>query len=164
MIWAAVTQYYIYKRSECGWHAAGTRMGANGEEEVCPPPDVNVWAQSGAYVLVALSEVFTSITSLEYAYSKAPRNMRSMVQAFALFMTAFAAALGQAFTSLSADPLLIWNYTVVGCLAFCGGTIFWIQFRHLDKLEDEFNVMPEGLIANKVTTGQIPRDSEKVSP
>jgi proton-dependent oligopeptide transporter, POT family len=152
MIWAAVTQYYIYKHSECGWHASG---------EDCKAAPINVWAQSGAYVLVALSEVFASITSLEYAYSKAPKNMRSMVQAVALFMTAFAAALGQAFTSLSADPLLIWNYTVVGCLAFSGGTIFYIQFRHLDKQEDELNELPEGLIANKVTNFQIPQDAEK---
>lgn len=161
MIWSAVTQYYIYKKSECGWHASGERMGPDGEMETCPPAPINVWAQSGAYVLVALSEVFASITSLEYAYSKAPKNMRSMVQAVALFMTAFAAALGQAFTSLSADPLLIWNYTVVGCLAFVGGTIFYIQFRHLDKQEDELNELPEGLIANKLTNMQIPADEEK---
>jgi POT family proton-dependent oligopeptide transporter len=151
MIWAAVVQYYIYKRSECGWEASGMRMGPDGEEERCPAAEVNVWAQSGAYILVALSEVFASITSLEYAYSKAPKNMRSMVQAFALFMTAFAAALGQAFTGLSADPLLIWNYTVVGCLAFVGGTLFYLQFRHLDHEEDDLNNLPEGIIANKVT-------------
>lgn len=147
MIWSAVVQYYIYKRSECGYYASG---------EDCAPAPINVWAQSGSYVLVALSEVFASITSLEYAFSKAPKNMRSMVQAFALFMTAFAAALGQAFTGLSADPLLIWNYTAVAILAFIAGTCFYLQFRGLDKLEDELNELPEGLVANKVTENQIP--------
>lgn len=72
MIWSAVIQYYIYKRSECGWYASLDRMGADGEMEPCPAAEINVWAQSGSYVLVALSEVFASITSLEYAYSKAP--------------------------------------------------------------------------------------------
>lgn len=147
MIWSAVVQYYIYKKSDCGWHAAGAD---------CEPADINVWAQSGSYILVALSEVFASITSLEYAYTKAPKNMRSMVQAFALFMTAFAAALGQALTGLSADPLLVWNYTLVACLAFVGGTCFYLQFRHLDLQEDELNELPEGLIANKVTDIEVP--------
>ena len=157
MIWSAVIQYYIYKRSECGWHASGSRWNAElGEPESCPPAEINVWAQSGSYILIALSEVFASITSLEYAYSKAPKNMRSMVQAFALFMTAFAAAIGQALTGLAADPLLVWNYTLVACLAFIGGTCFYFQFRHLDIIEDELNELPEGLVANKVTDVEIP--------
>jgi len=157
MVWSAVVQYYIYKKSECGWHASGMRMNdSTGEMEACPPAEINVWIQSGSYILVALSEVFASITSLEYAYSKAPKNMRSMVQAFALFMTAFAAAIGQALTGLSADPLLVWNYTLVACLAFVGGTCFYLQFRHLDVIEDELNELPEGLVANKATDVEVP--------
>ncbi len=75
MVWAAVTQYYIYQKSECGYYASGE----TGEGEPCPEVPINVWAQTGSYVLIALSEIFASITSLEYAHSKAPKNMRSMV-------------------------------------------------------------------------------------
>ncbi|KAI9149221.1 putative peptide transporter ptr2 [Paramyrothecium foliicola] len=145
MIWAAVMQYYIYEKSPCGRYASGEIFSEEAGEMVkCPEANINVWAQGGSYVLIALSEVFASITSLEYAYSKAPKNMRSMVQAVALFMTAFAAALGQALVGLSADPLLIWNYTVVGVLAFVGGCCFYMQFRKLDKEEDYLNELPEG--------------------
>lgn len=49
------------------------------------------------YVLIAFSEIFASITGLEYAFTKAPRNMRSLVMAVYLFMTAIASALGEAF-------------------------------------------------------------------
>ncbi|KAI6782987.1 peptide transporter-like protein [Emericellopsis cladophorae] len=147
MIWSAVVQHYIYSRSECGKYS-------NGED--CPPAEINVWAQSGSYILIALSEVFASITSLEYAYTKAPKNMRSMVQAFALFMNAFAAALGQALVALSDDPLLVWNYTTAAILAFIGGTCFYLQFRHLDIMEDHLNELPEGLVANKVTGVELP--------
>lgn len=45
-------------------------------ETVAP---INVWAQTGAYVLVGLAEIFSSITGLEYAYTKAPANMKSLV-------------------------------------------------------------------------------------
>jgi len=137
MVWSAIVQLYIYRFSECGDYASGTD---------CAPVRINVWAQTGAYILVALSEVFTSITSLEYAYSKAPRNMRSMVQAFALFSTAFAAAIGQALTGLSADPLLVWNYAVVAIISAVGGSLFWLQFRGLDRDEDKLNELPEGTV------------------
>lgn len=66
-------------------------------------------SSSLADVLLALSEIFASITSLEYAYTKAPKSMRSMVMAVGLFMTAISAALGEAFLALSADPLLTWK-------------------------------------------------------
>ncbi|EXM35995.1 Proton-dependent oligopeptide transporter family [Fusarium oxysporum f. sp. vasinfectum] len=135
MIWAAVVQHYIYQKSECGKYASG---------EDCAVVEINVWAQTGSYVLIALSEVFASITSLEYAFSKAPKNMRSMVQAVALFMTAFSAALGQALVGLAADPLLVWNYGVVAILAVIAGTCFWFQFRSLDIHEDDLNALPEG--------------------
>jgi proton-dependent oligopeptide transporter, POT family len=135
MIWAAVVQAYIYKDSECGYYAS---------DKGCANVSISVWAQTGAYVLIALSEIFASITSLEYAYSKAPKNMRSMVQAIALFTTAISSALGEAFVSLSADPLLVWNYGVMAVLSFIAGCIFWIQFRKLDDEEDELNELPEG--------------------
>jgi len=137
MVWAAVIQAYIYRQSECGYNASA---------EGCAPVAINVWAQTGAYVLIALSEIFASITSLEYAFSKAPKNMRSMVQAVALFTTALSAAIGEAFVSVSADPLLVWNYGSMAVLAFVAGCIFWLQFRGLDKEEDELNELPEGKV------------------
>jgi proton-dependent oligopeptide transporter, POT family len=137
MIWACVIQVYIYRDSACGKYAAGKE---------CEPTTINVWAQTGSYILIAISEILASITSLEYAFTKAPRNMRSLVMAFNLFMTAIAAALGEAFVSLSADPLLEWNYGVMAVLSFIGGTCFWFQYRGLDKQEDELNMLPTGHI------------------
>jgi POT family proton-dependent oligopeptide transporter len=103
-----------------------------------------VWAQTGAYVLIALSEIFASITSLEYAFSKAPKNMRSMVQAVALFTSAISAAIGEAFVSVSQDPLLVWNYGSMAVIAGVSSVLFWIMFRDLDKQEDALNALPRG--------------------
>lgn len=134
MVWACVLQHYIYKTSNCGTHA-----GTSG----CKSP-LNVWIQTGSYILIALSEIFASITSLEYAFTKAPKNMRSLVSAYALFMTAISAAIGEAFVSLSADPLLVWNYGSMAVIAFCAGCIFWFQYRDLDREEDHLNMLPTG--------------------
>ncbi len=112
--------------------------------KLCPVVNINVWAQTGSYVLIAISEILASITSLEYAFSKAPKNMRSLVMAFNLFMSAISAAIGEAFVTLSADPLLTWNYGVMGVLSFIGGTMFWIQYRELDKEDDMLNMLPTG--------------------
>lgn len=142
MIWAAVLQYYIYKTSPCG-SEANNCFKPNG---AIRPAPLNVWAQTGVYVLIAFSEIFASITSLEYAYSKAPRNMRSLIQAISLFTNAISAAIAEALNPLSADPLLVWNYGVFAVLAFVGGVCFMLQFRSLDREEDVLNNLPEGKI------------------
>ena len=49
------------------------------------------------YILIAISEIFASITGLEYAFTKAPKNMRSLVMSVFLFMSAFSSAIGEAF-------------------------------------------------------------------
>lgn len=68
MIAAAVLQYYIYKKGPCGEYAS----------ECKEPAPINVWVQAVPYVLIAFSEIFTSITGYEYAYTKAPTNMKSL--------------------------------------------------------------------------------------
>jgi proton-dependent oligopeptide transporter, POT family len=143
MVWAAVVQHYIYKTNPCG-NFVSTCMDANQNPIVSP---LNVWIQTGSYVLIAFSEILASITGLEYAFTKAPKNMRSLVMAVFLFMSAISSAIGEAFVSLSTDPLLVWNYGVMGVLAFVSGIIFWFQYRHLDQQEDELNMIDAGHVA-----------------
>lgn len=141
MIASAVMQYYIYKKSPCGWYANKTIINDAGDEVNCPPADINVWAQCLPYILIGIAELFTNVTSYEYAFSKAPENMKSLVMSVNLFMSAVSAAIGQAFTPLSGDPLLVWNYTTISCIAFVGGIAFWFCFRHLDSDEDKWNML-----------------------
>lgn len=139
MVWAAVLQHYIYQRSACG------DMAAECETVV----DINVWAQTGAYVLIAFSEIFASITGLEYAYTKAPKNMRSMVMAVFLFMSAVSSAIGEAFVSLSADPLLVWNYGSMAVLSFVGAIGFWASFYKYDRAEEQMNNLEDSKAMDK---------------
>ncbi|EIW75406.1 peptide transporter PTR2A [Coniophora puteana RWD-64-598 SS2] len=146
MIWACVIQYYLYKTNPCG-HQAATCVDADGNPLVSP---INVWAQTGSYVLIAFSEIFASITGLEYAFTKAPRNMRSVVMSIFLFQSAFASAIGEAFNPLATDPLLVWNYAVATILAGVGCVVFWIAVRKLDKQEDALNNLPEARFDEKL--------------
>jgi proton-dependent oligopeptide transporter, POT family len=137
MISATVTQYYIYEVNPCGKNA-NYCLEKNNEYS-----DISVWVQTIPYVLGGISEIFASVTSLEYAFTKAPRNMRSLVLAVALLMNAFSSALSQAFVGLSDDPLLVWNYGITAILAFVGAAGFWVTNRKLDMEEDRLNNLPK---------------------
>ncbi|RDB16581.1 putative peptide transporter ptr2 [Hypsizygus marmoreus] len=151
MIWAAVVQHYVYKTNPCHYSAATCR-DADKNALVSP---LNVWIQTGSYILIAFSEIFASITGLEYAFTKAPINMRSLVMSVFLFMSAISSALGEAFVSLSTDPLLVWNYGVMGVLAGLTGIVFWFSVRKLDAKEDALNDLSEGHVGlNAVENGK----------
>ncbi|GAA5830943.1 hypothetical protein JCM11251_005087 [Rhodosporidiobolus azoricus] len=151
MVCAAVVQHEIYKRSACG------RYAATCEEELFVP-SLNVWIQTPSYVLIGLSEIFASVTGLEYAYTKAPKSMRSMVMGVNLFTTALAAAIGEAFLPISHDPNLVINYAVMAGLAFAGGIAMWFTFRSLDKDELDINDVQQGA-ANAEVAGKAASDA-----
>lgn len=137
MVWAAVLQHYIYKSS--GYYETG-------DPDYRSP--INVWAVTGVYVLIAISEIFASVTTLEYAFTKAPKNMRSLVQSVQLFTSAFSAALAQAFTPLTNDPHVVWNYGAVAIISFVTGIAFHFAYRRMDKAEDTLNLLPTGHLGN----------------
>jgi POT family proton-dependent oligopeptide transporter len=64
------------------------------------PPPASVWFgwQMIAYVLITLGEVLVSITGLEFAYSQAPRRMKSTIMGF----WALTVSLGNVLVSLIA--------------------------------------------------------------
>lgn len=66
--------------------------------------------------------------------------MRSLVMGVFYFQSALSAALGEAFVSLSADPLLIWNYGVMGVLSAGAGIVFWFceSLLHLPQTAAAF--------------------------
>ena len=159
MVWAAVVQNYIYKHNECGsYPSEGLPDGSD-----CTPATINIWVQSGSYILIAISEILASITSLEYAFTKAPKNMRSMVQAFALFMTAIANAIGEALVPLSTDPLLTWNYGAFAVVSFIAGIGFWFSFKDLDAEEDKLNNLPSGHVGTAAQAEEVHRRSSIAS-
>lgn len=139
MICACITQLYIYRTSPCGDQA-------NSCDEPAP---ISVWVQTLPYVFIGISEIFASITGLEYAFTKAPKNMRSLVTSVFLLQNAFSSAIGQGLVGLSEDPLLVWNYGVVAILSAVGGIGFWLANRKLDKEEDALNMLPDSAYGGK---------------
>ncbi|KAK0550591.1 hypothetical protein OC846_003606 [Tilletia horrida] len=158
MVWASVLQDYIYKTNPCGKHVS-TCEDADGNPLVS---SLNVWIQTGSYVLIAISEIFASITGLEYAYTKAPTNMRSLVMSMFLFTSAVAGAIGNAFTPLSEDPNLVINYAVFAGLSFVAGVVFWLFFRKLDAEEEALNQLDAGHFGKDVAGSSSSPDDVEV--
>ncbi|KAI0024011.1 POT family protein [Xylariomycetidae sp. FL0641] len=175
MVVAAIIQHYIYMKSPCrpisgyGYVAdcKSVILAERGLPEDSPlpeseyKPDLTVWVQAPAYITIAFSEIFASITGLEYAFTKAPKNMRGFITGVFWFAQAFSAALGQAFVPMALDPLLVWLYTTLAIIAALAGTAFWVAFRKLDTEEDALNALPDSVFKGKRNQDQDFAELEK---
>jgi POT family proton-dependent oligopeptide transporter len=141
MLYAGVLQHFIYKTSPCHDNLPSECAKA---DKTPNPTYINVWVVSGPYILVALAEIFANITSLEYAFTKAPKRMKSVVMAFSQFQTALSSALNFAFVALNKENMFGWLFGVFGVAAWIAGFIFLWTFRDLDKQEAELNAIGTG--------------------
>ncbi|VVT54161.1 uncharacterized protein SAPINGB_P003937 [Magnusiomyces paraingens] len=137
MAYAAIVQHLIYNTGPC--YDAPLACAASMDGSI--PNNIHVAVQTPAYFFIALSEIFASITGLEYAYTKAPTNMKSFIMSMFLVTNAFGAALGIALSSTAVDPKLVWMYTGLAVATAIAGVIFWFLFKDLNKMEDELNAI-----------------------
>lgn len=137
MAYAAIVQHLIYVTGPC----YDEPLSCPASEDGTIPNDIHVAVQTPAYVFIALSEIFASITGLEYAYTKAPSSMKSFIMSMFLLTNAFGSALGIALSSTAVDPKLLWMYTGLAIATAIAGIIFWFVFRNLNKVEEELNQM-----------------------
>ncbi|KAG8849940.1 hypothetical protein FRB91_009480 [Serendipita sp. 411] len=136
MVYAAVLQHFIYAKSPCHDNLPSE---CETPEEYPNPAPINVWVVSGPYILVGIAEIFASITSLEYAFTKAPKRMKSVVTAFAQFQSALSAALNFALTSLNVENRFTWLFGSFAVAAWITGFVFFWSFFKLDQQEAELN-------------------------
>ena len=138
MAYAAGVQKLIYKAGPC-YDAPLVCDAANLPDGTVLPNNVHVAVQTPAYALIGLSEIFASITGLEYAYTKAPVSMKSFVMSMYLLTTAFGNALAEAIVPVAIDPKLLWMYTGLAVASFVAGCIFWVLFRKYNATEESMN-------------------------
>jgi proton-dependent oligopeptide transporter, POT family len=74
MAYAAGVQKLIYESGPCYDAPLACPAGLQ-PDGIYAPNNVHVAVQTPAYLLIGLSEIFASITGLEYAYTKAPPSM-----------------------------------------------------------------------------------------
>ncbi len=134
LAYAAIVQHLIYKAGPCYDSPLNCAAGLVDGKHV--PNDIHIAVQTPAYIFIGVSEIFISVTGLEYAYTKAPPSMKSFVQSIYLFTNAFGSAIAEALVSVAVDPKFVWMYTGVGIASFVTAGIFFFLFRHYDAQEE----------------------------
>ncbi|CAF1489948.1 unnamed protein product [Adineta ricciae] len=131
MGWSAFVQYLIYQNDpDC--------YLISNPDENCPlKAKITVAWQIPAYFAIAISEIFASVTGLEYAFTQAPASMKSIVMSLFLFTSAFGSVVNIALVPVSVDPKILWMYAALGIQAFVLGIVFFVIFRNDHKVHTE---------------------------
>lgn len=151
MAYAAGTQKLIYANGPCYDRPLSCVASQHGKI----PNDVNVWIQIPVYFILAVAEIFGFVTASEYAYSKAPRDMRTVVQAFTQLTACLGSALGMALSPAAQDPhVLIMYACLAGAMGISAALFYW-KFRKYDEIDDELNRLDirESLEGNDANIG-----------
>ncbi|OQE44795.1 hypothetical protein PENCOP_c002G01658 [Penicillium coprophilum] len=133
--YCAGIQQLIYTREPCFSHTLECPASDGGKI----PNQVSVWVQTPVYVLDGLAEVFFDVVSQEYAYNKAPDNMKSIVQAVLSAMAGVGAALGFALYPVARNPHLVWMYAALAAAIALATVVFWLLFRKYNAEDAELN-------------------------
>jgi len=89
------------------------------------PGSVHVSWQLIAYVILTLSEVFVSITGLEFAYTQAPRRMKSTIMGFWLLTISLGNVLVSVVSQIKLPPVqFFWAFAG---LMFAAGLLFGLR-------------------------------------
>ncbi|KAJ5401262.1 uncharacterized protein N7487_007158 [Penicillium crustosum] len=133
-----LSPHLIYSAGPCYGHPLCAASEVDGSAQ---GNRVHIAIQTPAYVFIGMSEIFASVSGLEYAYTKAPPSMKSFVQSMYLLTNAFGSALAEALTPAAFDPAIMWMFTGLACASFLCGLIFYAIFRHLNAIEDDMNAL-----------------------
>ncbi|KAK6462583.1 POT family-domain-containing protein [Scheffersomyces coipomensis] len=134
----AVIQWRVYETSPCGYQA--TNCSNNG---IVSP--ISAWQDVSLYILSGAGECFANTSAYELAYTRAPPEMKGLVMALFLFMSALSAALSEAVTPALIDPYLIWPFAGIAIATFVAAAGFFWQFRNLHIVMEEERIIREGL-------------------
>ncbi|CAG9975219.1 unnamed protein product [Clonostachys byssicola] len=129
MAYIVIVQHLIYRTGPCYDHPLACAAGRN------LPNKISVCIQLPFYFLSELASVFCCTTGTEYAYNRAPKSMKTLVQAIWNLMAGIGSILAMPLSPLAQDPRLVVMYGVLTGLMGVGTVLTWAIFGHLDKEE-----------------------------
>jgi POT family proton-dependent oligopeptide transporter len=137
MAYAAVVQHLIYNAGPCYDQPLACLASDGGRI----PNNVNVWLQTPIYVILAFAEIFSFVTASEYAYAKAPKDMKAIVQSMTQLTAGVGAALGMAISPVAKDPKLVIMYGALGGAMCVVTMLFWWRFKKYDHIDEELDML-----------------------
>ncbi|KAF4159691.1 hypothetical protein CNMCM6069_001334 [Aspergillus lentulus] len=94
--------------------------------------------------MTALSEVLAYVAGMEYAYTKAPKSMRSIVSALFLVTCTIGSMLGITLSPVSKDPKVLVEYASLSGVMLVTAVLFLLAFRKYNKIEEKLNMLNSG--------------------
>lgn len=135
MAFAGVTQKLIYNAEPC--YEAPLECAASHGGTI--PNHISVWLQTPIYFILALAEIFGFTTLSEYSYSKAPKDMRSLVQALRQLTAGVGSGLGMALSPVAVNPKVMYMYIGLAVAMAISAPFFWFIFSEYDEIDEELN-------------------------
>lgn len=152
MIFVPLVTLFIYpyigrwgaplKRMGLGILLAGIAYGAVAtlQQSLDTGARLSILWQCIPYFLLTLSEILVSTTGLEYAYTAAGKNLKSIVSSFWLLTSTLGNLLVVFLTGLVSDPASVQAFILYGCMSICVGAIFlFVTSRPRFAAEEEEN-------------------------
>lgn len=135
MAYAAGFQHLIYSTGPC----FDRPLACDASHGSAIPNQVNVWIQLPVYVLLAIGEILSLITAFEYVYNKAPKDMKTVVQALAQLTASLASVLGMAISPVAKDPNMVVFYACLAGAMALTAVLFWWRFAKYDRIDASLN-------------------------
>jgi POT family proton-dependent oligopeptide transporter len=131
MSYAAIVQHLIYSSRPCYERPLACATTSGNARRI--PNDISIWVQVPVYFLLAIGEILGFVTAFEYAYSKAPKDMKAVVMAFSQLTAGLASVLGMAVSPAAKDPNMVVMYACLAGLMAGSAAVFWWWFKGLDE-------------------------------
>ena len=128
------------KRMGLGILMAGIAYGSVAalQQRIDAGAQLSILWQCIPYFLLTISEILVSTTGLEYAYTAAGKNLKSIVSSFWLLTSTLGNLLVVFLTTLVDDPASVQAFVLYGCMSLLVGFIFlFITSRPKFKAEEE---------------------------
>ncbi|KAE8143877.1 oligopeptide transporter [Aspergillus pseudotamarii] len=135
MGYSAGIQALIYKSPPCYDHPLQGTCSNGGTT----PNNVNVFLQIPTFAMLAVTEILSITTGMEYAYTKAPKSMRSLAVSLFILMNAIGSALGIALSPISKDPSILIEFASLSGVMFLTAILSWVFLDKYNKKEKEMN-------------------------
>ncbi|EAU36869.1 predicted protein [Aspergillus terreus NIH2624] len=91
--------------------------------------------------MTALSEVLAYVAGMEYAYTKAPKSMRSIVSSIFLLTCTVGSMLGITLSPVSKDPKVLVEYASLSGVMLATAVLFLLAFGKYNSIEEKMNML-----------------------
>ncbi|CAG5110947.1 Oidioi.mRNA.OKI2018_I69.chr2.g5294.t1.cds [Oikopleura dioica] len=127
--------------------------------------DVNIFLLLPQYIVITAGEVMNSVTGLEFAYTQAPKSMKSVVQSFWLLTTCLGNIIDIFLVELKLHPTQSGEYFILSAIMASSTTVFILlaifYYEYVDP--SEFDEEPPNELDEKVGEKNEAFDKESVT-